>query len=213
MVFIDNTSFPSTSSVERETSVLIASELLYIYITLSSAYSLPQPLLQLRSQNAMHMARHMSRIKPKIRVQWRRTPISLIVSLNIRLIIPSTEIRRINNSISSRIIQNPTQSRMRIEQPYLDITPPLSKNIRLLRQRSIIPRHLRGIRVRCTRRLITRCTVQRGQVQEQEGSVAEGVEVVDGAEKRPCEVCVEGWEIYGVFGAVSDVVYADPDCD
>lgn len=27
------------------------------------------------------------------------------------------------------------------------------------------------------------------------------------------EVAVKGWEVDGVFGAVADVVDADPDCD
>lgn len=161
----------------------------------------------------MYVARHMPRVKPEIRIQRCRAPIRPIVSLNIRLIIASTETRRIHNPILPLMIQDLTQPHMRIKHTHLNPILLLPELLCPSRQRRIIPSHLCSIGTRRARSHIPRPAVKRRKIDKEIRAVPELVELIHGLEQRPREVGVERREIHAVFRAVADIVDADPDCD
>jgi hypothetical protein len=78
---------------------------------------------------------------------------------NIRLIIPSTEIRRIHNPILPGLIKHIRQPRMRIKEHNPRLPMPFRKRSRMIRQRGIVPPDLRGVRTRVTLCLVPRRAV------------------------------------------------------
>ena len=123
----------------------------------------------------MSVTRHMSRVEPKVSIQRSRTSVSLEIRLNIRLIIPSTEIRRVEYTKPARLVQHPAQERMRVKYMHLHILFLSLKLLRFFRQRLIVPCYLSRIWMRDCRLLISRRPVQWRQIHEEIGSVSEMV--------------------------------------
>lgn len=61
------------------------------------------------------MARQMTRVKPEVRIQRRGTPICQVIRLDVRLVVPCAEIRRVDDSILRRMVHHVTQRCMGVE--------------------------------------------------------------------------------------------------
>lgn len=140
----------------------------------------------------MHMARQMSRIEPKVRIHGRGTPIGLIVPRDIGLVIPATKVRRVDDAILRRMIHHISQHSVGIVHHDAGARVGLRKAVRMLLQGSVEPRDLGGVGAWDGGLLVALGAVERGQVHEEVGAVAEGVQLAHGVEERGDQVVVEG---------------------
>lgn len=161
----------------------------------------------------MRMTSQMARIEPEIRIQWRGTSIRPVIPVDVGLVIAGAEMRRVHYAVLRRMIHHVAECPVSVKDQDIGVGVRGLEGPGVLLQRRVEPRDLRGVRAGVGSRLIAGCSVQRGQVHEEIGAVAEGVEVLDGGEQRVHQSIVETGEVDAELGAVVDVVDADPDGD
>lgn len=120
----------------------------------------------------MDMARQMTRIVPKVRIQRRGTPVRPVIRPDVRFVVPRAEIRRVDDSIPRRVIYHVAERCMGVEDVDGGVGVGSFEAQCVLGQRVVEPGYLGCVGGGITPRLVGGGAVQRGQVHEEVGVVA-----------------------------------------
>lgn len=109
----------------------------------------------------MDMARQMTRIEPKVRIQRRGTAIRPVIRLDVRLVVPRAETRRVDDAIPRWVVHHVAERCMNVEDVDGGVGVGSFEALRVLGQRVVEPGYLDCVGGGIAPRLVGGGAVQR----------------------------------------------------